>query len=110
MITTIIYIKDEKICGFQISGHAGFAEAGEDIVCASVTTLAFNTVNAIEAFTEIPFQTEVDEENLGFLKFVIPLEGMADHDTQLLLQTMVLGFKEIEKEYNEYLTLIHKEV
>jgi Predicted ribosomal protein len=110
MITAIIYRREEKIYGFQISGHAGYAQEGEDIVCAAVSVLALNTTNAIEAFTQEPLQAEADMEDNGFLKVMIPLEGAADHDAQLLLRTLELGLSGIENEYKQYLTLIHKEV
>lgn len=110
MIQGKIYRKNQKICGFEISGHAGYALAGEDIVCSAVTVLAFNTVNAIERFTEIPFRCETDEKNGGYLKVLFPYEGLADHDTQLLLEAMVMGLSGIETEYKQYLTLINEEV
>ena len=31
MIKARIYRKNQKICGFVISGHAGYAQAGEDM-------------------------------------------------------------------------------
>ena len=110
MIKARIYRKNKKICGFEISGHAGYAAAGEDIVCSAVTVLCLNTVNAVEKFTEIPFKCEADEKRGGYLKVLFPLEGAADHDTQLLLETLVLGLSGIEMEYKKYLTLIYEEV
>ena len=38
-----------------MQGHAGYAEPGQDIVCAAVSALVINTINAIEAFTEDDF-------------------------------------------------------
>ena len=110
MINAIIYHKDEKICGIELTGHADFAKSGRDIVCSAVSVLTLNTVNAIEEFTEIPFRAEGDEKNGGFLKILFPLEGMADHDTQLLLKTLELGLSAIESEYKRYFTLNYKEV
>lgn len=110
MIEATIYRKDGKICAFQITGHAGYAKRGEDIVCAAASVLTLNTVNAIEEFTEIPYRYEADEKKGGFLKVVFPIEGMADHDVQLLLKTLEMGLSEMQKEYNRYLTLIYKEV
>ena len=110
MINAIIYRKDGKICGVELTGHAGYAKSGRDIVCSAVSVLTLNTINAIEQFTEIPFRCEADEKNGGFLKVLFPLEGMADHDTQLLLQSLELGLSAIETEYNRYFTLINKEV
>ena len=110
MINARIYRKNQKICGFEISGHAGYAAAGEDIVCSAVTVLCFNTMNAVEKFTEVPFKVDIDEKRGGYLKVLFPLEGMEDHDTQLLLEALVLGLSVIELEYKKYLTLIYEEV
>ena len=110
MITARIYRKNQKICGFEISGHAGYAAAGEDIVCSAVTVLCLNTVNAVEKFTDIPFKAEADEKSGGYLKVLFPLVGMESHDAQLLLETLVMGLSDIASEYKNYLTLIHEEV
>ncbi len=110
MIQVIVYHKEKQICGFEISGHAGYAKKGADIVCSAVSVLTLNTINAIENFTEIPYQVDADEKNGGYLKVLFPLEGLADHDVQLLLQTMEMGLLAIEAEYQKYLTFIHKEV
>lgn len=110
MIRATVYRKNKKICGFEITGHAGYADAGKDIVCAAVTVLSLNTVNAVERFTETPFRCEAQEEGGGYLKVLFPLEGMADAKVQLLLETLALGLSGIESEYGNYLTLIDEEV
>jgi len=113
MIKAKIYRKKEQlICGFQLSGHAGYAEEGADIVCSAVTILVFNTVNAIESLTDAGFTCETDEKKGGFIKVMLPDEkmGTTNHDAQLLLQAMVLGLKDIEKEYNSYIILNDEEV
>ena len=49
MIRVTIYQNEKKECaGFLAKGHAGFSEAGQDIVCAAASVLMINTVNAIE--------------------------------------------------------------
>lgn len=110
MIRATLYKKKNQICAFEISGHAGYAPAGEDIVCAAVTVLTFNTVNAIEAFTDVPFKAEADEKKGGYLKVTFPVEGMQDEKVQLLLQTLQLGLSGIETEYQKYMTLNIEEV
>ena len=35
--------------GFVVSGHAGFAKAGKDIICSAVSVLTVTTVNALDA-------------------------------------------------------------
>ena len=40
---------EHDFSGFSLSGHAGYAEAGEDIVCAAVSAMTKLTVNGAEA-------------------------------------------------------------
>ena len=55
MIHVTIYENDRKECiGFQTKGHAEYDEMGQDIVCAAVSVLVINTMNAIELYTEEP--------------------------------------------------------
>ena len=44
MTTVTFYTEGRRITGFDASGHSGFADAGEDIVCAAVTS----TVRLVE--------------------------------------------------------------
>ena len=40
----------DRITGFSISGHSGYAEAGSDIVCAAISavvTMAEATINEV---------------------------------------------------------------
>ena len=38
--------------GFTCIGHSGFAQAGNDIVCASISVLIINAINSIEQFAK----------------------------------------------------------
>ena len=60
----VTILKDQKdICrGFETSGHAGYADKGQDIVCAAVSVLTINTVNSLEQFTEETFSLDSDEK------------------------------------------------
>ena len=53
MIRVTIYKNEKHQCvGFKAHGHAGFSEEGQDIVCAAVSVLTINTLNAIEKFAD----------------------------------------------------------
>ena len=107
MISVTIYRNENQIIGFRCSGHSGYADSGSDIICAGVSALVINTINAIETFLKIPFQLET-EAGSGLIDFRLEQTG---HDTELLLRTMVLGLKGIQKDYgNEYIILDYKEV
>lgn len=44
-----IDLKYAERTGLTLKGHAGFAAAGSDIVCAACTTLAYAVANGIQA-------------------------------------------------------------
>lgn len=47
MINAEFYLKDEVLVGFSVKGHAGFADFGQDIVCAAVTSAVEMCANGI---------------------------------------------------------------
>lgn len=105
---TIYRNQDNLYTGFDCVGHAGFADAGEDVVCAGVSALVINTINSIDALTKERFSLETEEEN-GEILF--RLDSPSGHDSYLLLQSMVLGLQGIVNQYgNQYIALDFKEV
>ena len=44
---TIFRNQDQAFLGFDCLGHAGYAEEGEDIVCAGISALVINTINSL---------------------------------------------------------------
>ena len=106
MISITVFVKDNKYTGIYSKGHAGYADAGEDIVCAAVSVLMINTLNSIEAFTDDNFDCKQKD---GYLDFHIT-EPISDA-AQLLMQSLVLGLKDIQKTYGEtYIKIVIKEV
>lgn len=45
--------------GIEISGHAGYAEAGKDIVCAGVTALTQTLIRSMEGLTRDKIKYEI---------------------------------------------------
>ncbi|MDD6058411.1 MAG: ribosomal-processing cysteine protease Prp [Clostridiales bacterium] len=105
---TIFQDQNRKFLGFTCSGHSGYANAGEDIVCAGISVLVINTVNSLLAYTSEKVWTKSDEENGSIcLQFASP----AGSDAELLMKALVLGLQGIQETYGkEYLTLNFKEV
>ena len=98
---------DGRYLGFQTRGHAGYAEAGYDIVCAAVSALVTNTVNSIELLTANPLRVKTDEA-AGFM--AVKLCGAATPEAELLLRSLRCGLEAIEKEHSEYIHVVCKEV
>lgn len=113
MIKVNIYRnKNNNIYGFKLSGHAGFAEEGSDIVCSAVTVLVFNTINCIEEFTDEPFECDLDEKKGGFIDYCLTdiKSGKENKDADILLRAMVRGLSDIELEYGSYISINDEEV
>ena len=105
---TVVQTKDKQIRAFQVAGHAGYAESGQDIVCSAVSALTITTINSLEAFTNQSFEIDQDEED-----GVITVNFLEDlnHDAALLMNSLILGLKSIENEYNnEYIHVDFREV
>jgi uncharacterized protein YsxB (DUF464 family) len=79
----------DRLRGFR---HAGYREAGEDIYCAAVSILTFNTANAIEALTEDPIESSDKGERL-VCRFP---EGLSEKGT-VLMDAMIMGLRQIEE-------------
>ena len=92
--------------GFTVDGHAGYADAGEDILCAAVSALAQNTMNSIEALTNDRFVCDVDD---GYLSVRFP-EKLSD-ESKLLMNSLNLGLTNLIKAYGtEWLEIVTEEV
>ena len=109
MIKITIYRNSAKqYVRMRCIGHAGFAKAGEDIVCAGVSALVLNTLNAMEQLTDQAFDVKTDQKTgLIDARFLLPV----GHDAKLLLDTLVLGLQDIQNQYGtNYSLLTFKEV
>ena len=108
MITARLFQNSgNKYWGFEIEGHAGYAEEGEDIICSAVSVLALNTANSIEALTNVkPICTMKD----GFLscKILAMRESKQNFsDVSLLLDSLALGLRSISESYGtQYLHVL----
>ena len=105
---TIYRNENREVERFSCTGHAGYAEYGNDIVCASISVLVINAINSIETFTSTAFICEAEEEtgdiDFRFTEDISP-------DASLLIESMILGLKEIQNDYGKkFLTLDFKEV
>lgn len=82
-----------------IDGHAGYAEAGKDIVCAAVSILAQNLIHSLEALTgdRIWYQREPGHIDIHF-------ENLSGGG-QLLIDSFFIGVSDIIAAYGDYVQL-----
>lgn len=89
------------ITGFEISGHAGYAPHGEDIVCAAASFLAITVENSLEL--QLGKAGKVSQQD-GKLSYELP-EGLTEEKMQVaqtILQVFDTGFHNLANEYPKF--------
>ncbi|MFO7245429.1 MAG: ribosomal-processing cysteine protease Prp [Thermaerobacter sp.] len=89
-----------NIVEFSLSGHAGFAERGRDVVCAAVSALAQAALIGLEEVLRIDVEAEVDDDQ-GRLRCRIPEEAAASRlqGAAVLTETLLRSLRSIEAGY-----------
>ena len=85
--------------GFTCDGHAGYANYGEDIVCASISVLVINTINSLEQIAGEQMQVESDED-AGTIRCSFVNQPLKE-TSRALMDSLVLGLTHIEKQYGK---------
>ena len=64
MTTVTVFCEaDGALSGFDCRGHADYAEAGEDIVCAAVSALTQGTLNGLLNVLKAPVAYKINEKD-----------------------------------------------
>ena len=105
MITAKVLKHNGDYHSFSCEGHALYEDPGKDIVCAAVSVLVINTANSLDALTDNELRASDD----GYICW--EFLKVPDESGKLLMDSLMLGLKEIEKKYgNNYFRLMIEEV
>lgn len=87
--------------GFVSSGHAGFAESGQDIICAAVSSAAYMTANTITDIYNAKAEIEVKDGYMSLL--------LTENDEQSinLLRGLEAHIRALAKEYPRNIKVIY---
>ena len=107
MTTVTIFSEEDRLTGFEVSGHSGYAEEGADIVCAAVTSnvrlieCALNDVLGLEA------SVKVREKDASItLKLPAKLGQTNESTCQALLTALMVHFVQLAEEYPDYISVL----
>lgn len=81
--------------GITVSGHAGYAPRGQDIVCAGISTLTQSLVKSIEDLTEdrIEYVVSPGRADIHY--------GNLSEKSRTLVDSFFIGVSQIADEYPE---------
>ena len=88
-----VSVRKDKII---VSGHAGYAEAGKDIVCAGVTALTMSLVKSINDLTEDKIEYEISPGRVDIHCGNLSEAGM------LLVDSFFIGICLIAEKYPDH--------
>jgi uncharacterized protein YsxB (DUF464 family) len=98
MTKATFYFDGNVPYGFLISGHSGFAESGEDIVCASVSSVAYMVANTITEILKVNAEIKVND---GMMRLIVNKEQR--HITKDILLGLKLHLEGLEEQYPEFI-------
>lgn len=95
----------KPISSITVSGHAGFAEYGKDIVCAAVTSAVQLTINGITEILKIPADVKVLQD-----KITIHIPQSHAEQTQAFTEALYLHLNVLAEDYVGTIKVIVSEV
>ncbi len=99
--------RDGLLSGFLIREHTGAGQAGEDIVCAAVSSAAYLTANTVTEVISADACAGVDEEN-AVLRLTI--EPHAREACRAVMEGFLLHMRSLEAQYPQNIQVICTEV
>lgn len=108
MIRVDIFRKENNIVKLEMNGHAEFSD-GDDIVCASASSVAFAVLNGIENVVGVKVGYETGD---GYLFFVLPddISEKEQDKVNVLTESFFLFIKELETQYPAHVKVTELEV
>ena len=107
MTSVEIIRRDGEIRQISCKGHAGYAEEGEDIVCAAISVLVTTCVNALEKVGGVKPELCENERTASIVvRLPEKLNDQQAHDAQIILNTVLQGLSDLRQEYPKYIRIL----
>ena len=98
-------MENERIAGFSVSGHSGYAEAGQDIVCAAVSAVVGMAEATINDVCGAKAKVRVKEEDAR-ITLTLPASCDEEESVQAVLAGLLLYLCNLRDEYPDYIEVL----
>ena len=99
------FTEDDRITGFSISGHSGYAEAGSDIVCAAVSAVVAMAEATINDVCGGKAKVRVKEADAR-ITLTLPNSCDEEDTIQAVLAGMMVYFIDLRDQYPDYIEVL----
>ncbi len=99
------YTEDDRITGFSVSGHSGYAESGSDIVCAAISAVVAMTEATVNDICGAKAKVRVKEQDAR-ITLTLPTACDEEESVQAVLAGMLLYLCDLRDEYPDYIEVL----
>ena len=99
------FTEDERITGFSVSGHSGYAESGSDIVCAAISAVVTMAEATINEVCGAKAKVRVKDEDAR-ITLTLPTSCDEEDAVQAVLAGMMLTLVNLRDEYPDYIEVL----
>ena len=99
------FTEEDRITGFSISGHSGYAEAGSDIVCAAISAIVTMAEATINEVCGAKAKVRVKDEQAR-ITLTLPTSCDEEEAVQAVLSGMMLTLLSLREDYPDYIEVL----
>ena len=99
------FTEGDRITGFSISGHSGYAEAGQDIVCAAVSAVVTMAEATINDVCGAKAKVRVKDEQAR-ITLTLPVSCDEEETVQAVLAGMMVTLCSLRDDYPDYIEVL----
>lgn len=99
------FTENDRITGFSISGHSGYAEAGSDIVCAAISAVVTMAEATINDVCGAKAKVRVKEEDAR-ITLMLPASCDEEDTVQAVLSGMMVTLLSFREDYPDYIEVL----
>ena len=98
-------MEDERITGFSVSGHSGYAEAGSDIVCAAISAVVTMAEATINDVCGAKAKVRVKDEQAR-ITLTLPVSCDEEETVQAVLAGMMVTLINLQEDYSDFIEVL----
>ena len=99
------FTEGDRINGFSISGHSGYAEAGQDIVCAAISAVVTMAEATINEVCGAKAKVRVKDEQAR-ITLTLPVSCDEEETVQAVLAGMMITLCGMRDDYPDYIEVL----
>ena len=99
------FTEGDRITGFSVSGHSGYAEAGQDIVCAAISAVVTMAEATINDVCGAKAKVRVKDEQAR-ITLTLPVSCDEEETVQAVLAGMMITLAAMRDDYPDYIEVL----